>query len=126
MVTVSAIAQRILDENNYTTTTANISLTKLEYLIDNAIDYVNLQTGTSITDLAGSAESKTLTGTENEVNVVKTLSSLMLRAYVEKGPNVGIQSISVSVVSTDPHFRLFWQLFLDGLDRLRGKGFERV
>lgn len=65
MVTVSAIAQRVLDENNYTI--GDITLTNLEYLIDNAIDHVNSEAGTSIADLAGSATAKTITGSEAEI-----------------------------------------------------------
>jgi len=51
MTTITNIAQRILDENNYTI--EDVTITNLEYLIQNAIDYVNLRAGTSIADLTG-------------------------------------------------------------------------
>ena len=124
MATISNVAQRILDENNYTTSDCN--LTNTEYLIDNAVDYVNLQAGTSIADLAGSAESKTLTGTEDEIAIVKVLSSLLLRAYVDKGPNIGVSAVSVAEVTSDPHYRVFMKLFNQGLNRLRGRSIDRV
>ena len=51
MVTVTTIAQRLLDENNYTPGD-HISTTNFEYLIDNAIDYINAEAGTSIADFS--------------------------------------------------------------------------
>ena len=124
MVLITTIAQRILNENGYST--SDISLVNLEYLIDNAIDYVNMEAGTSIADLGGAAAAKTLTGSEPEIFMVKTLSGLMIRAYKEHGPQVGLSSMSISLVSTDPNFKVYWSLFQNGLNRLRGKSFERV
>ena len=117
MTSIANIAQRILDENNYTV--SDISHVNLEYLIDNAIDYVNMQAGTSIADLAGTAENKSLTASNAQVFVVKTLSALMIRAYKDKGPQVGVAGLSVSQIITDPHYSLFTKLLEHAIERLK-------
>ena len=122
MVTISNIAQQILDENNYTE--ADISKTNLEYLIDNAIDYINLVAGTSIADLSGTAGSKSLTATENEIVAIKLLTVLLLRAYKDRGPNASVAGLNVSAVINDPQYTLFKELFDLAVARLRGKYFK--
>lgn len=117
MTTIASIAQRILDENAYTL--ADISLTNLEYLIDNAIDYINMQAGITIVDLSGSAETKSLTATEPQIFAVKSLGVLMLRAYKDKGPQVGIGSLNVSFITSDPQYSLFMQFVEKAIDRLK-------
>ncbi len=117
MVTVSNIAQRILDENGYTT--SDISLTNLEYLIDNAIDTVNLRAGTSIADLSGSAGSKSITGTESEILVVKELTVLLLRAYKDRGPNVSVAGLTASAVLNDPQYAYFSEAVKEDIRRLQ-------
>jgi len=115
MTTIANIAQRVLDENNY----SNPSLTQVEYLIDNAIDYINAQAGISIADLSGDVESKSLTGTDSQIFVVKTLSALLLRSYHDKGPNVGIQAQSVVAITSDPQYVLFMKLIDSAIERLK-------
>jgi hypothetical protein len=117
MVVVAAIAQRILDENNY----ASLSLPNVEYIVDNAIDYVNLEAGTSIAVLDGTTPAKTLSGTRDEIIVVKSLSALMVRAYCDRGPNTGIGSLSVTTVMTDPQYNLLTKIVERGIARLKGK-----
>ena len=124
MVTISNIAQQILDENNYTE--ADISKTNLEYLIDNAIDYINLVAGTSIADLSGTAGSKSLTATENEIVAIKLLTVLLLRAYKDRGPNASVAGLNVSAVINDPQYTLYKELFDLAVARLRGKYFKRT
>ena len=118
MVTISAIAQRVLDENYYTVSDF-YSLTRVEYMIDNAIDTINLRAGTSIADLAGSAEAKTLTGTEDEILVVKELTSLLLRAVKDRGPNFAISGVSASVVLNDPNYTYYTKAVKEDIRRLR-------
>jgi hypothetical protein len=91
MTTITTIAQRILDENNYTV--SDISLVKLEYRIDDAIDWVNLHCGLTIADLTGDAGSKSLVGTEGQILVVKWLTNLLIRAYKDKGKSSGISVV---------------------------------
>lgn len=124
MVTVTNIATQILNENNYTTN--DITATNLEYLIDNAIDYVNMETATSIADLSGSAGTKSITGTEAEIITVKAGSVLMLRAYKDRGPNTGLGNMSISTVIADPQYAFFSELFKMSLNRLRGRSIERT
>jgi len=94
MTTVTNIGQRILDENDYSTPSVDI----VEYLVDNAIDYINMEAGTSIAELSGVAETKSLTGTKSEIAVVKALSVLMLRAYKDRGPQVSVERSAVQFV----------------------------
>jgi len=76
MVTYTALIA--LAENGYTTT--DITAANCEYIIDRAIDYVNLLAGTSIADMAGGAGVKTVTLTDNQNAVVGVLVTCMLRA----------------------------------------------
>ena len=119
MVTVTNIATQVLNENNYSTT--DITAINLEYLIENAIDYVNLEAGTSIADLSGGAGSKSIVGTEAEIFTVKTVTVLMIRAYKDRGPNSGLGPMSVATVIGDPQYSLFKDLIEKSLNRLRGR-----
>lgn len=121
MVAIADIGAQLKTENNYTEPDDDV----VEYLVDNAIDIVNLLTGTSIADLTGAASSKTLNGTEGEVALVKLLSGLMLRGYHEKGGGT-VTDISVNEMATDPHYKVFMSMLRLGLPYLRGRGFERV
>lgn len=122
MTTITSIAQRILDENDYSTPAADI----VEYLIDNAIDYVNMEAGTSIAELSGDAETKSLTGTRSEISVVKSLTVLLLRAYKDRGPQVGVGGLNVAVTLSDPQYSLFTKMVNKGISRLRGRSFEKT
>jgi len=126
MVTEADIAQWILDKNNMTTSDANITLAHLEDLIDDAIDYINLEAGTSIADLSGSAGSKSLVGTENEITVVKALSALCLRGFTDQGPNVAVGGLNINEIVSDPHYRLKSKWVERGINRLRGRSFVRT
>lgn len=120
MTTVSNIAQRILDENGYVLTEfSGLTLTILEYKIDDAIDYINLQTGKSIADLSGSAESKSITGTGGEILAVKWLTNLMLQAYLEKGGQVGLAGLSVTYVLNNPDYQASTMVFEKAIERLK-------
>lgn len=110
---VANIAQQVLNENRWTIT--QITIVNLEYLIDNAADYINLMSGTSIANIAASA----LTATENELIVVKTLAALMVRAYLDRGPNVAVSSVSISSVLADPQYDLFTKIVENGIARLK-------
>lgn len=115
-------AAQILDETSYTE--SDISATNLEYLIDNAIDYVNLEAGTSISSLSGSPGSVTVTNAQSVA--VKALAKLMLRAYVDHGPYANVAAVGVSFVANDPQLKLEWKLINRALQRLRGRSFERT
>jgi len=123
MATVTA--QRILDENGWSATD-DISLTNLEYLIDNAINYINLMAGTSISNLSGTAGSKTVTVTSAQDPIIKSAVALCVRAYVEKGPGVGIASVSLQQIISDPHYKIHTMFMKQGIMRLRGRSFTRA
>jgi hypothetical protein len=120
MTTIASIAQRILDENGYSLTDfTGLTLTILEYKIDDAIDYVNAEAGTTIAALTGTAETKSFVYTAPENLAVKGLVNLMLKAYKEKGQQVGIQSMSLSYLESNPDFALSMQVLKDMIERLK-------
>jgi len=123
MATITA--QQILDETGYTAAN-HISLTNLEYLIDNAINYINSEAGLSISNLSGAAGSKTVTVTNAQAPIIKMLSKLFIRAYVDMGPNVAVGGLAVSTLTSDPQYALFLPLITQGINRLRGRSFERT
>ena len=103
----SVTAQNLLDENNYTT--SNISLVNMEKLIDNAVNYVNLNAGTSIAAMAGVAGAKTLTCTRSEADTVKIFAALLQRVYLKTGStNVGIGGLSVNTVTNDSSYSILF------------------
>ena len=115
MTTVSNIATRILDENGWQLTDlpknssgSTYTATQLEYLIDNAIQYINIELTPEedgpISVLSGTAGSKSLSGSQAEVFCVKQAVSLMIRAIINKGANVSLADMSISHMTTDPHY----------------------
>lgn len=117
-------AQNILDENNYTT--SEISLANTEQLIDNSINYVNLQTNSSIAAMAGSAGSKTGTATRTQTVIIKALATLMIRAYLDRGPQVSLSGLSVSAVISDPQYSLYAETIKSGIAKLYALSKENV
>lgn len=115
-------AQLIKDRNNK----ADMNSIDVEYLIDDTIDTINLEAGTSISNMTGVAGSKTVTVTANESAVIKPLVALMLKAFSDQSPNVAVGGLSVSTMLQDPQYALFNQLWKRGINWLRGRSFERV
>ncbi len=115
MTTIVNIAQRILDENNYTE--SNISLVNLEYLIKNATDYINLMTEHSIsfTPAAGVAS---LTATDAEIITTKFLTTLLLTERANRGPNASIQGLTVASLQTNPTYEKMIDKALERLKEL--------
>lgn len=120
MATITA--QNILDENNY----PDMSKTIVEYLIDNVINYLNLETGLSISNMTGDAESKSVTVTSGQSAIIKPLAALMIRAYKDRGPNASVGGLSVVTVLADPQYTLFKEITNKGINRLRGRSFVRT
>jgi len=77
MVTISASVA--LAQNGYTTD--DVEDIACEYIIDAAIDHVNLMADTSIAALAGVAGAKTGAVTRNQNAALQPLITLMLRDY---------------------------------------------
>lgn len=117
MTDVLLIAQRILDENNYTA--SDISLLNLEYIIKNATDYINLDADTTIS-FVPAAGAATLTASDGEIIATKAGSLLMLRGYLDRGPNTAISSLSVSSLINDPQYAFWSDLFKGALAKLKG------
>jgi len=117
-------AQDILDENNYTE--SDISKAKVEALIDNAINYINLETGLSISNMSGSSGSKSVTVTSGQAPIVKALASLYVRAYVDHGPEAAVGGMNVNVVNDDPQLALLRSIVDRGIMLLRSRSFART
>ena len=100
MVTFST--QNFLDENNWTTT--QISLVNCGLILDNAINYVNLRAVRTIAAVAAGG----VTCTAAESTAVKAVGVLMVRGFLDRGPNVSAGSVSVSSLSSDPQYS-FWR-----------------
>lgn len=113
-------AQQLLDENNWTT--SDISLANTEYLVNNAIHHIELETGLSLNDMT----SQSVTVTDGQETVIKALSALMIRAHLDRGPQVGVAGLSVTAVIADPQYSLFTKILEDGINRLRGRSFKRT
>ena len=127
MVTVSNIASEMQTESGYLVATYPLlTIAVTEGLIDRAIDYINIEAGTSIADLSGAAESKSLVAIADEVGVVKNLTQLLMSAFVDKGANVGLASLNVTTVVQDPQYIMMNRMIQKGIERLRGRSFERV
>lgn len=107
-------------------TDANIDTTILEYLIDNAINYVNFHAGTSISNMSGTAGSKTVTVSSDQSAVLKPLIYMMVRARQDKGPNISGSPITITALITDPEYSLYKPMIDEGINRLRGRSFERT
>lgn len=120
MTTISNIAQRVLDENGYVLTEfSGLTLTILEYKIEDAIHYINSQAGLTIADLSGSAESKSITGTDGQILAIKWLTNLMLQAYLEKGSQVGAGGLSLTYVLNNPDYQASVMVVKDMIERLK-------
>lgn len=128
MATITA--QTLLDQNNWATTDINAvaltALTRVEYLIDDSIDYINSQAGLNISNLTGAAGSKTVTVTSAQSPIIKALASLLIRAYLDKGPNIGVGGVGVTAISTDPQYDMHMKMLKNGIKRLCSRSFERT
>jgi len=118
MTVVTTIAQRILDENNYTV--SDISLTNTEYLIKNAVDYINAETGTSIT-FTPSAGTASLSASDTEIVTVKFITRQEIQDYKSKGPNATLSGMSVVSILDSP---LVAKMVDRMLNRLRVRSFD--
>jgi hypothetical protein len=116
MTTITNIAQRILDENNYTT--SDCSLVNTEYLVKKAVEHVNLKIGSTIS-FTPSGGTQSLTATDAQLTCIQNLSGLLLRAYLDKGPNTGIAGVNISSITTDPHYSLTLRLIEDQIAELK-------
>ena len=123
MTAIANIATRMLTENNYTID--DIPALTVEYLLKNVTDYINLEAGTSIsfTPLAGA---ETFTASDNEIIVSKMGTVLMMRAYLDRGPNASVASVNITAVISDPQFKVFTMMFHKAIKTLTGTGFERA
>jgi len=99
------------------------SYTNVEYIIDDVIDFINSEAGTSISNMAGVAGSKTVTVTGAQNAAIKLVLSVLLKETkykISTSGNIGPVSSSESVGAQDPLFR---KMFWSSINRLRGRSF---
>ena len=122
-------AANVLARFNYNSTdfdpdgNETTSYTNVEYIIDDVIDFINSEAGTSISNLAGVAGSKTVAVTGAQNAAIKLVLSVVLKETKYKlstSSNLGPASISESVGSQDAIFR---KMFWSSINRLRGRSF---
>jgi hypothetical protein len=102
------------------------SYANVEYIIDDVIDYINLEAGTSISNLAGVAGEKTVTVTNAQNAVIKMLLSLMLRDAKYKISSSGGLGPANTAETVSQQPLAVQKMFEKALDRLRGRNFVRV
>jgi len=122
-------AANVLARFNYSSTDFDpdsdetTSYTNVEYIIDDVIDFINSEAGTSISNLAGVAGAKTVTVTGAQNAAIKLVLSVVLKETkykISTSSGLGSASISESVGSQDTIFRtMFWS----SINRLRGRSF---
>jgi len=125
-------AAKVLGRYNYETTDFDpdedetTSLTNVEYIIDDVIDFINAEAGTSMSNMAGVAGSKTVTVTGAQNAAIKMVLPVVLKETKYKtsvSSALGPASMSESVGSQD---RIFRDMFWRAISRLRGRSFLRV
>ena len=102
------------------------SFTAVEYIIDDVIDFVNSEAGTSIAALTGVAGAKTGTVTGPQNAAVKLVLGVTLkeaRYKISTNATMGPLGASESVGAQDPIFR---KMLHNALNRLRGRSFQRT
>ena len=116
-MTATITAALLMAENNYTT--SDITAANLEYIIDNAINHVNLAAGTDISNMTSPGTGTgTVSMTGDESAAVKALSILMLKAYLDRGPNTQIGGLNVSTLIADPQYDLYSKLYTEAITKL--------
>lgn len=146
---VSLTAAIALAQNGFTT--ADLTAVNTEYVIDNAIDFVELEAGVTIGDMTGVAGSKTVTLTGPQNAVLSLLVSLMLRevkkttltnssstassSSTAKAVSIGGLSVSDSAIlssaisaatSLNNASDFTREMFKQGIKRLIGSSFKRT
>ena len=125
--TIANIALTFLSRNNYALTSfPKMQLTDIENLIQDVIDYVNLDANITIPDLAGTPGALSMTADGIEYPVVKMISSLILHSLVNRGPNASLGVASVSSSLSEATGKVEYELIERGLNRLRKRSFERT
>ena len=129
---VSLTAARTLARNYYESTDFDpdadetTSYTNVEYLIDDLIDWVNTEAGTSISSMSGTAGEKTVTLTAAQNAVISMILPVLLRDTkyrINNSSGLGPASVSESIGGMDTSSK---QLFYKALKRLRGVSFVQV
>lgn len=129
-------AARVLARFNYkrtdfdpdnSTPDEDTSLTNVEYIIDDCIDYVNSEAGASISNLSGTSPDKTVTVTGAQNAALMILLEMMLRdsRYTASSSShtLGPASVSESVGQQPMAVQ---GLLEKALDRLRGRTILRT
>lgn len=107
----------------------SIVATKLEYMIDSAIDTVNSDADVSISNLSGTAGSKTVSVTAAQAAAIKPLVAMKIASYNTSGSassstTLGPYSTSQSNSSIPNDLNM--ELYKTAIKRLRTHNFQRT
>lgn len=124
LTTTTVSAQNIVDEMGDTVgTPAALTLVNVESLIDNAVSYINSQTGIGMAYMAGSAGSKTCTCSKTQADILKALAKIYTRGLKKTGSVSGsIGSFSFNSSASDPNQKVLEDIVKAGLPRLQTLG----
>jgi len=132
---VSVTAASVLARNHYSSVdfdpatssrSETVSYTNVEYIIDDAIDFINSEAETSIPPMSGTAGSKTVTVSRNQNAALSLLLPVMLKEAkykISTSGSLGPASASESVGSQDIIFK---EMFWAALIRLRERDWSRA
>lgn len=142
MTTITTIAQRILDENNFITmdssdttitsiatqvlnqnnyTTSQCSAINVEKIMNLAIEYINLIGDTDIAQIASPDGTKSLVGTKAENYCIQLVTAMMIRAYIDRGPSVNMATLNVATTINEPQYATFKSQIDDAIKKLRSR-----
>jgi len=125
-IVLSRFAYESTDFDPASSPDETVSYTNVEYIIDDVIDFINSEAGTSISNLAGVAAAKTVTVTGAQNACIKLVLDFYLKDTkykINESGGLGPASVTTSVYSQDPVIKnMLWK----SLDRLRGRSFERT
>ena len=102
----------------------------IEAFMEAVISHINAETGASLPhfrdDGVNAAGSKVVSITDAQEPAFLAGAALMLRAYNEKSPNLNLGAMGLTVITTDPHYKVWNKMLTQAINRLRGRSFERT
>ena len=131
---VSVTAAAVLARNHYGSTDFDpatssrneaVSYTNVEYIIDDAIDFINSEAETTMPAMDGTAGSKTVTVSRNQNAALQLLLPVMLKESkykISTSGSLGPASASETVGGQDSIFKeMFWK----SIERLKERDWSQ-
>lgn len=123
---VNYTAANLQTINNYSV----LNNTTIELFMDGMISFINSETGAGLAhfrdDTVNGDGSKVVSITEAQEGAFLAGAAVMLRAFKDKGPQVGAGALNVTEVTSDPHYKIWTRILRQAMNRLRGRSFLRT